>query len=203
MISSQKGTVFTGSDYSKIQKVYSIWVCMKGPEGNSAVNRYQLKEQHLLYRYKEPVENYDLAGIIFVYIGNQKVRDKMMNMLHLVFKEKLSSEEKERILREKYGIDINAAGREALDSMCNLSEGIYEDGQEAGFAKGLTQGREEGRAEGRTEGRTEGLSQGRTEGKVETALEMLKDGLSFDKVAKYTKLSLQVIEDLAKKNKLI
>ena len=109
-----------GSDYGRIQKVYSIWICMRGPEGKNAINRYQLKEQHLLHRYQEPVENYDLAGIVFVYLGNQKTRDKMLGMLRLVFKEPLSSKEKERILKEKSGIDINAAGREALASQHQL-----------------------------------------------------------------------------------
>ena len=45
--------------------------------------------------------------------------------------------------------------------------------------------------------------EGLTQGKLEDALEMLKDGLSLEKIAKYTKLSVQEIEDIAKKNKLI
>ena len=45
---------------------------MESPHGKNAINRYQLKEQHLLHRYKEPVANYDLMGIIFVYIVCQK-----------------------------------------------------------------------------------------------------------------------------------
>ena len=72
MISSQKGTEFTNSDYDKIKKVYTIWICMEAPQGKSAINRYQLKEQHLLHRYKEPCQNYDLMGIIFVYLGNSQ-----------------------------------------------------------------------------------------------------------------------------------
>ena len=32
---------------------------MEVPQGKSAINRYQLKEQHLLHRYKEPCQNYD------------------------------------------------------------------------------------------------------------------------------------------------
>ena len=32
---------------------------------------------------------------------------------------------------------------------------------------------------------------------------MLKDGVPFEKIAQYTKLSLQVIADIAKQNKLI
>lgn len=55
--------------------------------------------------------------------------------------------------------------------MCNLSEGIYEEGI--------------------------------VKGKIEDVIEMLKDGVPFDKIAKYTKLSLKVIEDVAKQNKLI
>ena len=41
------------------------------------------------------------------------------------------------------------------------------------------------------------------EGKIESAFEMLKDGVDLDKVAKYTKLSLSIIQELAKQNKLI
>ena len=83
--------------------------------------------------------------------------------------------------------------------MCNLGEGIYEDG----LMKGKQVGWEEGRATGRKEGRAEGKAEGRTEGKLELALELLKDGMALDKVAKYSKLSLSIIEELAKKNKLI
>ncbi len=32
MLSRQKGTVFTGSDYGKLQKVYTIWICLEPPK---------------------------------------------------------------------------------------------------------------------------------------------------------------------------
>lgn len=67
--------------------------------------------------------------------------------------------------------------------MCNLGEGIYEDG--------LMKGKEEGG------------KKGGEEGKLEFALELLKDGMALEKVAKYSKLSLSMIEKLAKQNKLI
>ena len=59
---------------------------MEAPQGKSAINRYQLKEQHLLHRYKEPCQNYDLMGIIFVYLGNSKVKDQLINLLDLNIK---------------------------------------------------------------------------------------------------------------------
>ncbi|WP_418293267.1 transposase [Megasphaera sp.] len=77
----------------------------------------------------------------------------------------------------------------------HLGEGIYEDG--------LMKGKQEGWEKGRKEGREEGKEEGRTEGKLEFALELLKDGMALDKVAKYSKLSLSMIEKLAKQNKLI
>ncbi len=52
-------------------------------------------------------------------------------------------------------------------------------------------------------GKQEGWEKGRKEGKLEFALELLKDGMSLEKVAKYSKLSLAMIEKQAKQNKLI
>ena len=60
-----------------------------------------------------------------------------------------------------------------------------------------------GREEGRKEGRKEGKEEGRREGKLEFALELLKDGIALEKVAKYSKLSLTMIEKMVKQNKLI
>ena len=62
--------------------------------------------------------------------------------------------------------------------MCNLSEGIERRGELRGEKRG--------------ERRGELLA------KKAAVLEMLKDGLSFEKIAQYTKLSLQAIEEIAK-----
>ncbi|WP_288272258.1 hypothetical protein [uncultured Megasphaera sp.] len=164
---------------------------MEAPQGKSAINRYQLKEQHLLHRYKEPCQNYDLMGIIFVYLGNSKVKDQLINLLDLMFKSSKNASEKSTTLHNDFGIDLTQEEEGDLEVMCNLGEGIYEDG--------LMKGKQEGWEKGRKEGRKEG----RREGKLELALEMLKDGMALEKVAKYSKLSLSIIKELAKQNKLI
>ena len=175
LISSQKGTEFTNSDYDKIKKIYTIWICMEAPHGKSAINRYQLKEQHLLHRYKEPCQNYDLIGIVFVYLGNSKVKDQLINLLDLMFKSSKNASEKITALHNDFGIDLTQEEEGDLEIMCNLGEGLYEDG----------------------------VMKGKQEGKIESALEMLKDGVALEKVAKYSKLSSSMIEKLAKQNKLI
>ena len=160
---------------------------MEAPQGKSAINRYRLKEQHLLHRYKEPCQNYDLMGIVFVYLGNSKVKDQLINLLDLMFKSSKTASEKITTLHNDFGIDLTQEGEGDLAVMCNLGEGIYEDG----LMKGKQEGWEKGRGEGRREG------------KLEFALELLKDGMALDKVAKYSKLSLSIIKELAKQNKLI
>ena len=134
-------------------------------------------------------------GIIFVYLGNSKVKDRLINLLDLMFKSSKDASEKITILHNDFGIDLTQEGEGDLAVMCNLGEGIYEDG--------LMKGKQEGWKKGREEGRKEGKEEGRKEGKLEFALELLKDGMSLEKVAKYSKLSLSMIEKLAKQNKLI
>ena len=84
-----------------------------------------------------------------------------------------TASEKITTLHNDFEIDLTQEGEGDLAVMCNLGEGIYEDG--------LMKGKQEGWEKGRKEGREEG----RREGKLEFALELLKDGMALDKVAKY------------------
>lgn len=62
-------------------------------------------------------------------------------------------------------------------------------------------GRREGRQEGRREGRQEGLQEGMKKGRQELAKTMLLDGEPLDKIAKYTRLSTEKIENIRKELK--
>ncbi len=95
---------------------------MESPHGKNAINRDQLKEQLLLHRYKEPVANYDLMGIIFVYLGNNRKRDRLMHLLYLLFVKKMKSEDLLTALHDEYDIDLTAKGKEDVTTMCNLGE---------------------------------------------------------------------------------
>ena len=59
-------------------------------------------------------------------------------------------EEKLKIL-EGYGVPVTADVEEEVDDMCNLGQGVFEDG----LQRGRMQGRQEGRMEGRQLGETE------------------------------------------------
>ena len=47
MISEQYGSVFAKSEYSKIKKVVSIWICPNPPEyRKNTITSYQMREQN-------------------------------------------------------------------------------------------------------------------------------------------------------------
>ncbi len=69
MISSQHGVEFKNSEYGKIKKIYSIWICMKVPKymGNT-IERYYICKENLVGNTPENLENYDKMVMIFCVI---------------------------------------------------------------------------------------------------------------------------------------
>ena len=100
---------------------------MDSPNGQSAINRYRMKEEHLLHRYKANQKSYDLLNVVMIYLSDEKVRNRLIGLLQLLFrKENMSGDERNEILKEKYNIHLTEEQREELNTMCNLSEGIVD-----------------------------------------------------------------------------
>ena len=96
----------------------------------------------------------------------------------------VSLTEKEKTLKDEFGIPMTEDLKETLDDMCNLSDGILE----YGINKGLEEGRKEGRLEGRMEGDRLRLE--------EDARGMYAEGLKPDVIARIQKVSVDVIEGI-------
>ena len=153
LISSQKETEFSGKDYSGVKKVYTIWICMESPTEKSVINHYHLTEHQVFGKYREDRENYDLINIVMVYLAKGPVRNRMLALLQLLFKEKgKSAEEKKKLLQSKYDIDVTSDMEEEMRTMCNLSEGIAEEAWKEGWNGGMAQGLEKGIAQGMEKG---------------------------------------------------
>ena len=106
----------------------------------------------------------------------------------------MKSEDLLTALHDEYDIDLTAKGKEDVTTMYNLGEGLYERAMEKGLEKGIEKGIERGvEQEKRNSERKD----------REAALEMIKDGLSFEQIARYMKLSIEAVAEIAKQNKLI
>lgn len=142
MISSQYGTEFTAPQYSKIKKVYSIWVCKNPPKNRrNTINRYSIKEENLVGNIREAVENYDLLSAVMICLGthDEEADTGVLKLLEVLLSSEREAEEKKRILEEEFLIEMNTALESEVALMCNLSKGVREEG----IQQGVQQGRQE------------------------------------------------------------
>ena len=148
MISAQKGTEFVHSEYQKIKKVVSIWVCLAPPnERKNSITRYHMTEENLVGNVKEPVRHYDLIDVVMLCLGGEDSEnyDGVLKLLDVLLSPKAGEAKKRRVLQQEFNIPMTETLESEVREMCNLSQGVR------------NLGRAEGRAEGRVEGRTEGL----------------------------------------------
>ena len=139
MISAQKGTVFTGQHYEKIQKVVSVWICVGTAEDRAdSINEYQFQETCRHGEYKEKPENYDLGKIVVIRLGakGEKSDNLMVRLLSKLFSQTISKEAKIEMLPNEFNIAVTETISQEVDTMCNLSAGIYDNGMQKGIQKG-------------------------------------------------------------------
>ena len=137
MISSQKEVEFKGEDFDSIKKVYTIWLVMDAPRGGSnSIRRYEIKEKILHGHGHEDVKNYDLMVAIMVYLGKTKTRHRFLRLLHLIFLDKMKTEEKSKVLRDEYNLVLTPDMEKELKAMGSLAEGIAERARMDGEIKG-------------------------------------------------------------------
>ncbi len=138
MISAQYGVKFEHSHYELIQKVYTIWLCMDPkPEKEDSINKYEFCEKHLYGNYEERKTNYDLIDVIMIYLGNEKSADSLIRLLTVLLSNSVSKEEKKEVLENEYGIPMTEQLEREVDKMCNLSDGVFNAGEEKGEEKNL------------------------------------------------------------------
>ena len=149
LISAQHGTVFTKSDYQKLLKVYSIWICVNpAKKFRNTITRYSLKPETIIGNAVEAPENYDLINIVMVCLGKMEEwnDNNLIKFLGVLFQNELSAREKKDILERDFNIPMTETFESEVDDMCNLSQGVAEEAMQ----KGLEQGRQEGIEQGRT-----------------------------------------------------
>ena len=138
MISSQYGTVFTKSNYEKIQKVYSVWICMNPPkERSNTITEYSLTEKHHIGKVKEVEEYYDLMSAIMVCLGRNEdeTEHELLRLLDVLLSSDKKAKEKKEILENEFQIPMTETMETEVEYMCNLSDGVEQKGIEKGIEK--------------------------------------------------------------------
>lgn len=139
MISAQKETVFRNSDYNKLQKVYSIWLCIAPDEDVRGVcNAYNMSEICLAKERHFPKEQYDNFCIILACLQDKQSANNMVRFFSSVFDNEMPVEEKLDLARE-CGLQVTADVKEGINQMCNYSDYVEQKGIEKGRIEALSE----------------------------------------------------------------
>ena len=174
MISAQHGPIFKKSEYGKIRKVYSIWVCTKPSDKfQNTLTRYSIRPEPLIGNAVEKTENYDLMSVVTICLGKPDAENYtgILKFLDVLLSSSKAAAEKKKILEEEFGVAMSEELEEVL-IMCNLSQGV----------------KAEGREEGRKEGRREGISIG----EIGMLAQLVRDGdLKLERAAEKAKMTVE------------
>lgn len=139
MISAQKETVFRNSDYNKLQKVYSIWLCIAPDEKVRGVcNTYSMSETCLAKEHHFPKKQYDNFCIIIACLQDKQSANNMVRFFSSVFDNDMPVEEKLDLARE-CGLQVTADVKEGINQMCNYSDYVEQKGIEKGRIETLSE----------------------------------------------------------------
>ena len=139
MISAQHGPIFKKSEYGKIRKVYSIWVCTKpSDEFQNTLTRYSIRPEQLIGNAAEKSENYDLMSVVTICLGKPDTENYtgILKFLDVLLSSSRAATEKKKILEEEFGVAMSEELEREVLIMCNLSQGVKAEGREEGIGIG-------------------------------------------------------------------
>ena len=169
IVSSQKGRDFVKSEYNKMKRVYSIWICMNMEE--NTMGHIHLTKEDLIGSY-EWKGNLDLLNIIMIGLAKELPEHdetyELHRLLGALLSRELTVDEKLDIIGKEYDIPLEENFRKDMSTMCNLSQGVKE----------------------------EGIAIGRAEGEAGLITKMYKNGLSIELIASATDKTIEEVKTI-------
>ena len=96
LISAQRETEFTNSEYDKIKKVYSLWICTDTPNyAKNTITEYKIKQEKV-YGDFQGKARYDILNVTFICLGDPTTEEtpRFLSMLSTVLNNKITVDEK-------------------------------------------------------------------------------------------------------------
>ena len=140
LISGQYQKEFHKSEYDKIKKVYSIWICMNCKENE--IIKICFQEENVYGQGSLDRNAYDLATGVVVklktnYEKDPELEDQLIEILNVLFSPDIKVLDKMELLDEN-GLTMTENVKKDVNEMCNFSQAVLE--------QGIEKGREEERA---------------------------------------------------------
>ena len=146
MISAQKNRTFRKSEYGKIKKVYSIWICPYSKKKENTVTTYDIRENRLYGEADVPKAAYNKLETIVITLNKEglKSENELIRYLSLLTNRETPVEERQATLEKDYRLQMTERIKEEVGSMCNYSDAVFSEGVQKGIARGIVQGISQG-----------------------------------------------------------
>lgn len=152
----------------------------------NSLNKISLHNENVLGKsgWKE---RYRVLNVVIIRLEKKldvAKEHELHRLLGAVFGTDMRQAVRENILEQEFGIELETAGKERLNTMCNLGEGIREMALEEGMEKGLEKGMEKG------------LEKGKALGIIETCMKL---NMPEEDVIEKLKEIMKVSDEVARK----
>ena len=135
LVSSQKGIDFTGDDYGKIRKVYSIWIILDPrSEYRNTVVRYKMEGRNIAGDPNRRITPMDTFNIVFINTGRYDSTLPDVTAFPAALFSKMGMEERQELMMNKFNIALNDVINREVENMTTLDE----DRINYGFRMGQT-----------------------------------------------------------------
>ncbi len=161
MLSSQRRGWPSGSAYGRLEKAYSIWVCINFPKAEAGTaSSYSIQESFLQGCKSRPPEEYDLLSVVLLCLPRQDdpaaagpaaeseglpgMRG-FLSAMATVFSPETDAAAKMEALESQLGPEMAGKLEGDVETMCDLEDYAIQIGVERGIKQGIELGRREER----------------------------------------------------------
>ncbi len=90
--------------------------------------------------------NIDLLQAVIVNLGgpDEPVNHKILRLMNVLLSSQTDVQEKQQVMQEEFHIAMTRELEREVSELCNLSQGIFNEGVSQGIRQGISQGRDEG-----------------------------------------------------------
>ena len=176
---SQLKSITGATDYGRLEKVYSVWICMGNVPDKEAgtATLYRTVKDDIIGTVDRERTEFDFINVIVIRLNDRmKAEDAVLGMLQALCSRRMTKENKMEALKE-YGIRLTEV-EEEVNNMCNLSDWVFDTAIESGMKKGMEKG----------------IEKGMEQGIQQVSLELLRDGMPYERVAKYAGVPVEKLK---------
>lgn len=131
-LSSQLGRITAVTDYGRLEKVYSIWVCNSDVpvKEENTVSSYAITKNDMIGVCDEDESLYDLLSVIIIRRGRTAGKEDIFTYLEAVFSSDI-------VTMQRYSdVEWSEELKKEVQTMSGLGEALYMKGEKQGFRQG-------------------------------------------------------------------